>query len=123
MIMTLPSKVCFDEDRDDEEEEHERDPEIDDGPDGEGEARRGDEELVLVADVAHGGLEDGPHPGPGPGQGVEDGGEDEGEEGEQDQHDVEGGVRGGRHVAHCQGEYSWSTVISTLSEFWKMENV
>ena len=96
----VPSKICFDKDRDDEEEEHESNPQVDDGPDGEREARRGDVQLVEVADVAHRGLEDGADPGPRPSEGIEGGGEDEGGERQEDQGDVERGVRGRRNVTH-----------------------
>lgn len=97
----LPSKVCFDKDRDDEEQEHESNPQVDDGPDGECESRRCDVQIVLVADVANCGLEDGADPGPGPGEGIEDRGQDEGGHCHEDQGDVERGMRGRRNVAFC----------------------
>ena len=93
--------IAFEEDRNYEEKEHKSNPQVDDRPDGEREASRGDVQLVEVAYVANCGLENGADPGPRPGEGIEDRGQHEGGHCHEDQGDVERGVRGRRYVAFC----------------------
>ena len=56
------------------------------------------QQLVLVGDVPHRGVEDAPHPGTGPGHGVEGGGDDEGGDAGEDEADVERRVGWGRDI-------------------------